>query len=303
MLLARVLLFLSWLPLLAVSVPACSADGSSTVSEERKRELERYWELYQANDPAWPAARDRWYAYGGAERRTLVDSLTRDLLVRADQARKTERGLAPAWKRSQEQILALGPDETVPLLIGALRKFKDPASAECVADTLASFGAVEQVLEALDRPQAGDSAQFPALAVRVLVRIGGERAVERVGRELAGNADWQVRATAAEALRDARSSDRDRAARALIGGLEDDDPFVVRQVLASLVALDYTRAAPVVAVMLDEATRAGDTERVKLAVEALRSLTGARVDGDDPVLWRREAEHAAADAARREGST
>jgi hypothetical protein len=302
MLLARALPFLSRILLLAASLPACAADGASAVSDERKRELERYWELYQADDPAWPEARDRWYAYGGAERRTLVDSLVRELLVRADQATRTERGLAPAWKRSQEQILALGPDETVPLLIEALRVGKDPASVEIIADTLVSFGAIDEVLAALDRPEPADSPHFAATAVRALVRIGGERALERVGSELAGNADWQVRASAAEALRNARRSDRDRAAHALIGGLEDTDPFVVRQSLGSLVALEYVRAAPVVAVMLDEASRAGDAERSKLAVEALRALTGARVPGDEPALWRREAERAAARASA-EGSS
>jgi len=277
-----------------LALPTACSSGDA-LSDSRERELEQYWELYQADDPSWDDVRDRWYAYGGTERRTLVDSLIREMLVRADQAVRTERGLEPAWRRSQTELLELGPAETVPLLIVALRTYRDPASVEVVADTLVQFGALDAVLEALSEQRPGDSSRFVVHGCRVLVQIGGPRALDRVGRELASNPDWQVRATAAEMLGSARQSDRGRATQVLIKGLRDEDPFVVKQSLRSLVVLRAVNAAPVVAVMLEEATRDGDAERVRLAVETLRSLTGARVPGDSPEAWRIEAARAARD--------
>ncbi len=290
--------------LVACLLAGCARDPGAAaggVAPPQDQQLESWWELYRARDPAWPEARDRWYALGGRARERLILTLVQELVHKAQTSERGTDGDVPGWKRPQEQLLALGSEGTVPVLIEALRVGRDAASLEPLADALAGHGAVDELLSALDQPRAGDSRLFPRYALRALVKAGGVNAIDRAGVELRAHADWEVRAAAAVALGSARYSDAARALEALLPGLADQDPFVVEKTLESLVRLERPQAAPRIALLLDEARRRGDTARAAAAAAALRRLTGTTVSGDDPELWRLAAEEAAERARRAAG--
>ncbi|MBI4881506.1 MAG: HEAT repeat domain-containing protein [Planctomycetes bacterium] len=289
---------------LACLLPGCARDSGASAGAALPRQeelLERYWSLYRARDPAWPEARDRWYALGGRARERLVLTLVQELVRKAHVPERGAEGDVPGWKRPQEDLLALGSEGTVPVLVEALRVGRDAVSLDPLADALAGHGAVGALLDALDHPRPDDSRLFPRYALRVLVKAGGASAIERAGAELRAHADWEVRAAAAGALGSARYSDGQRAVEALLPGLSDQDPFVVEKTLDSLVRLARPQAAPRIAAHLEEARRRGDGAQAAAAAAALRRLTGTSVSGDDPELWQRAAEEAAARSRREQG--
>ncbi len=284
-------MFRSTVPLAAVLLLAGCRTGEESASRPR---LEQWWQLYQQGSSSWPEARTRWYELGGDDRDTLVLSLIRQMVAMAPQPVRTEGGLEPGWKRPQRELLALPAEGCVPLLEEALRAGRDHVSLEALADTLAGFGAVDSLASVLDAPRPGDTKEARRHAVVGLVKAGGERAISRVGARLRGEADWSARASAADALGNARYADRGRAATALIAGLEDEDPFVVRKVCQALAKLEVRTAAPALALRYARARRDAEEDVAGWTVEALRHLTGERVAGDDPSLWRQAADRAAA---------
>ncbi len=286
------------LSIFLVAFGLCTCGTGDALDRDDRERLDELWRLYQSQDPEWPDARDRWYGSGGAERETLVLSLIRDLVHRAPTPVQTARGLEPGWKRPQRELLSLPRETTVDFLVVALRTGRDPASLGPLADTLAGFGAVTEIVDALDHPNSGDSPQFAGYAMFSLVQAGGDQAIARVAQELRTAREWTVRSRAAEALGNARYTDQDRAVVALLGGLEDDERFVVRKTLEALWQLDRADAAPAIAAFLGEAVESGRDEEAGLAVITLKKLTGAQVPGDDPAVWRLEAQSAAARAKR-----
>jgi hypothetical protein len=283
--------------LLLGSLALACATGRSSIDDARREQLQGYWEMYRADDSRWPATRDAWYAQGGAERELLVLTLVQEMVHKALVPVRTERGLEPGWKRPQRELLSLGAEGTVPILVEALRAGRDGASLEPISVTLAGFGAIDPILDALDQPREGDSKIFPRYALEALVGAGGERALARVAAVLRSDPDWQLRAAAAVALGHARFSDQERAATALMAGLSDADPFVIDKVLDSLVIIGRQETAPRIALYLEEASARGDVAGMAMASRALRRLTGVSVKSDDPVLWK-EAARQAADRGR-----
>ena len=251
------------------------------LDDEELRQLEIDWELYQVGDPSWPTVRDRWYDQGGPARELLVDLLIKDLLVAS---------MDRDWRRPQRELLSLGTDVTVERLVETMRVLREPAALDAVSAALAGFSAVDEVMAALESPAPGDSKAFRLFALDTLVQSGGSRALDFVARDLAGHADWEVRARAADALGEARISDQPRAAQALTVGLGDADPFVVRRSMSALATLDAGAAAPAIA---DVLAASEDREVREEAIRSLRKITGRSVPGNDPNRWKMEALRAA----------
>lgn len=283
--------------LLCGAILSCAQSGSR-IDESRRLQLEAWWDLYQVGDPSWPDARSRWMDLDEPEREVLVMSLVRDMVRLAPVPVRAGESLEPGWKRPQKELVALGADDTVPVLIEALRTGRDPVSLEPISQTLAMLGAVDSLIDVLDLPREGDSSAFPGFAYSALVRAGGARAINRVGEVLRSDPDWKRRSSAADALKEARYSDRRRASSVLLEAVEDSDAFVATRSLESLAILDVTEAAPRVALAFEQAVRRRDERRARAAVDALRRLTGRRVKGDDPVLWKQVAKEAAEEAKR-----
>ena len=272
------------------SVFGCQTGGDEAVRDR----LESWWRLYQQDAEEWPSARDQWYALGGDERDALVMTLVRDMVHRAATPVRTERGaLEPGWKRAQRELLRLPADGCVPVLSEALRAGNDPVSLEAISDTLAGFGAIDELEGVLSSPRPQDTAAARRFALLGLVKVGGEEAVSRVGGVLRNHESWEMRSAAADALGAARYTDRERAATVLVQGLEDADPFVLRKACESLAKLGVPGAAPAVAIRHERAARERDDESAKWTVQTLRVLTGTTVPGDDPNQWRQAAQRAA----------
>lgn len=270
--------------LLTVWIAGCATRGGALDDADQRR-LELDWELYQVGDPSWPAVRDRWYDEGGPARDLLVDLLTREMLVAS---------MGREWKRPQRDLLSLGSEVTVPKLIGQMRRLRDPAALDAVADTLAGFAAVDELLAALTAPpNLDDGPRFRHYAMQALVRSGGSRSLDYVSGQLTDSSNWELRAAAAEALGKSRISDQPRAATLLQAGLVDSDTFVVRRALVALADLEQSSAAPAVAEAYDRLRQAGDRDGANEAVRTLRRLTGVTVNGDDPERWRQAAARAA----------
>ena len=271
----------------------CAGRTDSVLDDQRRSELNTYWDLYQLDDSDWPKIRQRWYAYGGPERDVLVMSLVRDLIRLAPTHAQVNGSLEPAWRRPQRELLALGKEATVPVLLEALRTGRDTASLGSLSDTLAGFGAVEELTDLLDHPREGDSAVCRPFVMSALVKAGGRRAIERVGEVLTNDAEWRQRASAADALAAARYSDRKLAVATLALAYLDSDTFVARRAVQATLQLGEVTAAPRLAQLYEQAVGSGDTKTASLALDALRKLTKQTVRGDDPALWKQAAERAA----------
>lgn len=284
--------------------PGCAdpppAAGSGTPDDPNAKQLEAWWKLYQTEDAGWPKARDQWYGLGGNARETLVLSLLRALLAAPSTQVRRGNAIEPAWKRPQRELTALPADGTVPYLVAALRApASDPTRLDPLADALADFAASDALIAALDAPQADDGRSFAPYALKALVRIGGGKALARVETALRSDPKWEVRGAAAEAFGEARASDRERAAAALVPGLADADPFVVRETIEALGRLKAVEQAPALVDAAERAHRAGDATRVESLRVALRKLTGVDPPGNDWARWRQIAESAARNAAER----
>ena len=265
-------------PLLLALLTGCISGG---LDDDELRQLEVDWELYQVGDPSWPTVRDRWYERGGAARELLVDLLIKDMLVAS---------MDRQWRRPQHELMSLGAETTVDRLVDTMRSLREPASLEAVSTTLAGFGAVDQIMTALESPRVGDTDAFRLFALPALVQSGGSRSIDYVGGQLAGSSDWEIRARAADALGEARISDKPRASAALRAGLTDSDPFVVQRAIEALAELEDRSSAPAIADVLERS----DAPRTReAAVRALRRLTRVSVPGNDPARWKIEALRAA----------
>lgn len=277
-----------WLLILLVVLAAVVQVGcsSTTLSDADRTRLESQWELYKVADPAWDAARDRWYDRGGEARTLLIDLLAREMLRQS-----LERG----WQRPQRELLLLPAETTVDRLVHFARQINDPALLNIMADTLSGFAAVDPVIEALSNPQDGDSKLFRLYAMRALVRSGGSRALQHVESTLRDAVAWEERASAADALAAARLSDRPAAARALAGAVGSErDSSVVRRSLAALRGLGQPSAAPAAARLIQsDSWCATDMLIRNEAIQTLRVLTGRKIDGDDPLQWRLAADSVA----------
>jgi HEAT repeat protein len=279
---------------LLCGVFGCATDRGQ-LTDERKTQLEHWWKLYQSSDPAWDNARTAWFELGGEARDTLVLSLLKNMIQLSPRQTVTTRGNTEAsWRRPQRELLELDDEVVVPALITALRVSRDPPSQTAIVDTLGRAGAVDAMTEALDAPQDGDSPQFVPALLKGLVTAGGEQAIERVGVALRDHDDWRVRAGAAEALGQARNADRTRAAILLKPGLEDVDAFVRKRAIEAYGELQAVKAAPLLALALERAHKAGAVDELELCASVLRGLTGANVFANDPVLWQEAAQQAAA---------
>lgn len=271
----------------------CATDRGQ-LTAERKTQIEHWWKLYQSADPQWDNARQAWFELGGEARDTLVLSLLKNMIQLAPRQTVTARGNTEAsWRRPQRELLALDEAVVVPALITALRVSKDPPSQTAIVDTLGRTGSVDAMTDALDAPQDGDSPQFVPALLRALVTAGGDDAVTRVGTALREHDDWRVRAGAAEALGQARNADRTQSAVLLKPGLEDSDAFVRKRTIEAYRNLRSVKAAPLLAIALERAHRAGASDEVELCGSVLRELTGANVFANDPVLWQEAAQRAA----------
>ncbi|MFH0946167.1 MAG: HEAT repeat domain-containing protein [Planctomycetota bacterium] len=283
---------LAILLLLALS-EGCSTGAGSALDADRRLELDAFWDLYQLEDPGWPGVRDRWYGYGGEERQLLIMSLVRHLVHSAPLVRQGSDGPVPGWKRPQRELLALGSEEVVPVLVEALRVGRDPASLLPISETLAGFFALEELTDLLDHPREGDSEVGVPFVMSAMVKVGGTDAITRVGRILRADPDWKRRSSAADALGTARYSDRERAVGELAAGFSDSDRFVVQRAIQATALIGSIQAAPRLAQLYAESRAKGDEKMASLALTVLRRLTGRVIQGDDPELWKQAARQAA----------
>jgi len=272
-----------------------NAEPATAGSDLSRAQMDGWWKLYQRGDSNWPAARDRWMKTGEEESALLVLSLVRDLVQKAPQ--RLSDG-SPAFRQPQRELLALDESAVVPVLVEAVRVGKEPNALQAIADTLVEFAAIDAVNEALLVPREGDSPHSIPMFLRILVRIGGERALRAVDVQLTTGVEWQIRSHAAEALRLARVSDGSRASAALGRALSDSDAFVVRTALESLAKINDPAVAPAVAETLSRAVKAQDADTAEVAIATLQTLTEKRVPGNDPARWAE-----LADQARERGLT
>lgn len=282
-----------------VLLGACVSDrGSADRGDaERRARWKAYWQLYQQGDPAWEQARDAWWSEGAEARDVLVLNLVGDLVRRAPDPTRVGPDRTPVWKRPLDEIVGFArrdPARVLPVLEESLRAAREPLAASAVAAALVEAGGSSALLRIVRERRDDDSRIGVGAACQALLRVGGAEAVDAVGSVLRREEDWRLRARAAEALGGARYADRHRAAQALLPGLDDPDPFVVRRVLDALGRLGVRAVAPEVAARLSRALESGEAEIAEAAVSTLERLTGVRGPGDDPLFWRQ----AAAEAAR-----
>ncbi|MSR45853.1 MAG: hypothetical protein EXS13_02085 [Planctomycetes bacterium] len=210
--------------------------GESLLAAPRSNEsLKMVWRLYQKNDEAWPAARERWLAGPPEERRLLLDNLLIELLQ--DDSAGRGNGTSFRSVRARHELTWFGSEAVAPIVHGmrglGSREKVDVVAIDRLAAALVELRATE--------PLAELAAPDPAAKIDVKVRIAAARALAGVDEPIVQSAlidrllrdpEWQVRGTAAELLRKRAADPLVR--RALHDALADADGFVRAQGVRAL---------------------------------------------------------------------
>lgn len=229
------------------------------IREADLAEMRRAWRLFLRKDPAWPEARDRWIAMGGAAPYVLAENLLRYFVsASAFGDRRDLSWIAVSAKKIGEPavgyfggmlVLDRKPLDRPVRIRGKDGSSKvldvwvnDDVTRQQLCGILAHVG--EPAVEALssDAYLRRSSQNARRYVMYALGRIGSDRAVDALVPML-GAADWQDRATAAKSLGLAIAYARNERARApLQAALADRDPFVrkkAEEALAGKSRLDF----------------------------------------------------------------
>jgi HEAT repeat protein len=192
------------------------------------------------------------------------------------------------FDRVQSELVLLQPYSTPAL--AQMLALKDGIVAFLGADTLKRIGApaLEHILPVLEDA----SPEVRRRAAHLLGELpnGGEREpalLESLGRHVAHDEAWIVRAEAAEALgaRSARNAERGYAVAVLARALSDPDPAVAQSAARALESAGDARAIPILIRALEQAVRQGEPKSARGVQDALKKLTGETRDLE-PEEWR-----------------
>jgi hypothetical protein len=275
---------LAWL--LAITLWACSAPSKSggphlVPMAELPPEKRAVLEQYENDGAAWELRREE-VKRDPKLCRFLIDNLVVALVHTYERVGPAQAGQKKtAFDRAQAELVLLQPVST-PVLAQMLA-LKDGIVSFLAADTLKLIGApaLEHVVPLLDDP----TPEVRRRAAKLLGELanGGEREpawLESLGRRVAHDDAWIVRAEAAEALgaRAARSSERGYAVGVLARALGDPDPAVAQSAARGLETAGDARAIPILIRALEESIRQGQPKSAHAIQDALKKLTGETRD-------------------------
>lgn len=228
----RLLLFL----ILGILVQGCSSTPKIPIENEKK--IKAYWRLYLQESPEWPAARERWLAMGEAERRALVYYLILHIRTQPSSTRLDEGGNpVPVWLRSVRELQFIGPEALKPLLM-RLKDSRDETEVYPLIEAAAGIARAED-LEGAFKPESDrKDVVYQCRLVKVLIRAEDPEAVPLILKLLGPQYDWQVRATAADVLRDYDGPMLEAVLEALERVTKDEDEFVASKAKESLDSLN-----------------------------------------------------------------
>jgi hypothetical protein len=251
--------------------PGASGGAARELDEKKLKELEARWRLYLQNDPKWPEARERWLSEGDVERKHLLANLLIELF-RSD---APGRGVATSARsaRARKELSWFGA-EAVPLLVDGMkalarRESVDVMALDRIAGTLVDLRALDAIgslLQETDGPDA--DVKLRCALLRALAPLEDPAVPALLAGRLRDDPAWEVRGTAAEALRRHRGSKEARAALAL--ALGDPDGFVRARAMRVLaVGMDPEEDAAVLERVVEFLLRDPAPEARAAAAEAL----------------------------------
>jgi HEAT repeat protein len=186
------------------------------------------------------------------------------------------------FERARDELVWFD-EAAVPVLVELLPA-RDGVVPVVIADVLRRIGAPATlpVAELLDR-EAWRTRRVAAELLGDLPRAGEREdgLQERLARLAAGDPEWIVRAQAARSLgrRGANHTTLATAREGLLPVLADPDPAVGREAAAALALLGDPAATPALLNYLERGERAADARAQKAGLDALRAVTGAKVQG------------------------
>jgi hypothetical protein len=295
----------AWLVVVAALL-GCESQGSGAnpgsgdpkaarADDPRVRELQGWWRLYLADDPDWPAAREKWLSRDEADRRVLLDNLFVELLrigkPGSNEARRSER--------ATQELTWLGSSATA-FLSEALRDLGRSrplytAQQDRIAGALAQQRAIPELAAIAGDGREGMPVRLAAL--RALGDVPDPAAVDVLVERLGADPAFEVRSAAADLLR--RKAGEDRVRLALAKALDDPDPHVRAHAAVAIVPSlrlmkdethDAQSLARVVRMLLedpDAPARAAAAEALALPAAdpvVTSALVRALGDGDPDVV-------------------
>jgi len=275
---------------LALAACAGAPKVELTPMEELPEANRAIWTAWNAEDPSWPTWREQALA---DPRLTefLIGNLWRQMVRAYDRSDITPAGqleMTP-FDRARAELLILG-EPAAPLLV-ELMGTGDGVVANLSAGLLQEIGepATLPTLAQLTRPELKARQRAAELLGHLpYARGGGEDAVKAaLAASLETDEDWIVRASAAIALgqRGSRDRDTDFTRGALSRALGDDDEGVSRRAAAALAKLHDPAAIPALINYLERGFRESRLPVIRSAQRSLLGLAG-ETEERDVAAWR-----------------
>ncbi|MCP3916302.1 MAG: HEAT repeat domain-containing protein [bacterium] len=277
---------------LLLAAPACRSSEPTRMRslDEIPPEYAELWRAWVAADPAWQELRAE--AIADPPRRDfLVDNLIRTMLAayRKSGFATTEAPRSGPYGRARLELIELG--ELAAPALSELMPLGNGAAALLATDVLGRIGrpAIPAVLVQLEREDSATARGRAASLLRTLphgLALEDEVRSALIGR-LQSDPEWLVRKTAALALGQRGSRDREVATArlALTRALSDEDQVVARAAAAGLAWLEDPEAIPALINFLQRAIRDASYPNLRIAQDALGRLSGVE-ESLDVAGWR-----------------
>jgi len=252
------------------------AGTGAEFTEEQRALIDSALRAFRKDERDWPSLRNEWIAIGPGATIVLVETLIK-YMVAAHVGNFPE-----GYDRVRRELLLLG-DRAVPTLAAILKKpnWVDPQGRQENLPT----GMINELIEImmvstsaamphlLELAQSGSTASVRRGSILALGRIGDPEGISICIRQLQRGADWPERMVAARALAQTKE---DRATRALIAGLEDEDTTVAQECARSLAVQQAQEALPALDRRREQARTAQDYRLAAACGSAAKAIRRAQ---------------------------
>jgi hypothetical protein len=254
---------------------------------EQARQLRQVHDLWKAEDPKFPAARDQiledpvtaaWWS------RTLIGyavgshkqymAQQRDLLG----AVKVKEPLG--YKKALAE-LRIADGVAVPVVVAELLRHHDIKNRALGVQILIYMG--PGIVPDLQPYLAHQDKRVQRQVLQVLGGLASDARAQQLLIANIRNPEWSIRAQALESLALAGDAHLPLLHQA---ALHDPDPFVRRRVVAALAQFKDRQTATVVVAYYQEVLRQGDRQGIRAAQRTLQAMSGIR-GGHTESFWQR----------------
>ncbi len=255
---------------------------------EEAQQLRRTEALWKAEDPKFPAARDKilknpvtaawwiralvWYAVGSHNEHL---SQQRDLLG-------TVKAREPVGYKKARAELRIAGGVAVPILVDELLRHSYRENRDLGVEILVYMGS--QIVPELEPQLTHKDKRVRRQVLQVLGGMAGDARAQELLAQNVRDPDFSIRAQALESL--ARAGDA-RLPLLRQAAVQDPDKFVRRRVIAALAGFKDKQTAAIVVAYYKHVLRKGDRQGIRAARQTLRAMSGIHGEHNEAFweLW------------------